>query len=25
MKPVPNDQAEDLPFDPPSNNESSDF
>lgn len=25
MKPVPNDQAEDLPFAPPSNNESSDF
>ena len=25
MKPVPNDQAEDLPFDPPSNNESQDF
>ena len=25
MKPVPNDQTEDLPFAPPSNNESSDF
>ena len=25
MKPVPNDQAEDLPFDPPRNNESLDF